>query len=124
MARQLRKPLPCAQCNARCCRYMALKVATPQTEDDYEDMRWYLLHQGVRALVDPEGIWYLSFDNPCERIGKDGKCLQYETRPQICRDYPRKDDPCESTGTLFVHTFHTPEELDAWLKREPAGALP
>ena len=120
MARPLRKSLSCAQCNARCCRYMAIKVATPKTEDDFDDLRWYLLHRDVRVLVDPEGLWYVAFDNPCERIGKDGRCMKYEERPQICRDYPKGDDPCESDGTLFVHDFSTIEQFEGWLRQETA----
>ena len=55
MACQVREPLPCAQCNALCCRYMAIKVDTPRTADDYDDVRWYLLHRDVRVLVDTDG---------------------------------------------------------------------
>ncbi|MDX9981999.1 MAG: YkgJ family cysteine cluster protein [Lentisphaeria bacterium] len=121
MACQVREPLPCAQCNARCCRYMAIKVDTPRTADDYDDVRWYLLHRDVRVLVDTDGIWYVAFDTPCERIGKDGRCLQYDARPQICRDYP-KGNPCEGTSALFVHDFNTVDEFDGWLQRQLVAA--
>ena len=28
----------------------------------------------------------------CDRLGTDGRCMQYEDRPQVCRHYPPKED--------------------------------
>ncbi len=114
MARRPKRTLPCAECNALCCRYMAVEVDTPETEEDYDDVRWYLLHRNVRVLIDREGDWLVAFDSPCEWLGEDGRCRDYEHRPLLCRSYPHGKDPCEFEGGLFVAEFATVEEFDAW----------
>jgi Fe-S-cluster containining protein len=93
---------------------MAVAVDVPETEEDFDDVRWYLLHRNVRVLIDPEDDWYVAFDTPCERLGKDGQCLDYENRPELCRDYPHDGEPCEFEGGIFVEEFSTVEEFDAW----------
>ena len=114
MARRFMKTLPCAQCGALCCRYMALEVDTPETAEEYDDVRWYLLHQKVRVLIDPDGDWFVAFDTPCEQLGPDGRCQDYENRPELCRSYPHDGEPCEFEGGMFVQEFATVAEFDAW----------
>lgn len=51
----------------------------------------------VRPLVEqlssypPEGKTLVQFD--CERLGADGRCTDYENRPETCRVYEAKSDP-------------------------------
>ena len=42
-----------------------------------------------RGQHKPHGvIWAFN----CDRLGKDGRCMQYEDRPTICRSYEPKTD--------------------------------
>ncbi|RMF80705.1 MAG: YkgJ family cysteine cluster protein, partial [Planctomycetota bacterium] len=33
----------CEHCTGFCCRYIALPIEEPETRQDYDDIRWYLL---------------------------------------------------------------------------------
>jgi len=34
-----------------CCRYFALQIDNPKTADDYDNIRWYLVHENVVAFT-------------------------------------------------------------------------
>jgi len=82
----------CSYCAAKCCRYIALAIDTPECWADFEYIRWYLLHERA-AVFTEEDTWYLLVYNRCKHLGEDNLCKTYETRPQICRDYTTKN--CE-----------------------------
>jgi uncharacterized protein len=82
----------CEYCTAKCCRYFALPIETPETYEDYEFIRWFLLHDRATVFREDED-WYLLVHTECEHLQSDNRCGIYETRPQICRDYTTKD--CE-----------------------------
>ena len=78
---------PCARCGAVCCKHVALEIDKPTNKQDYDYIRWYLLHKKVEVFTD-EGKWYLKHETECEKLLPNGRCGIYETRPSICRDYP------------------------------------
>jgi Fe-S-cluster containining protein len=82
----------CEYCNAKCCRYFALAMETPEDFEDYEFMRWFLLHDRASVFREDDD-WYLLVHTTCKHLQSDNRCGIYETRPQICRDYTTKD--CE-----------------------------
>ncbi len=82
----------CEYCTAKCCRYFALPIETPETFEDYEFIRWFLLHDRATVFREDDD-WYLLVHTECEHLQADNRCGIYETRPQICRDYTTKD--CE-----------------------------
>ncbi len=82
----------CSYCTAKCCRYYALPIDTPTTWEDFEHLRWFVMH-GRTALFVDDGTWYLLVYGDCENLRDDYLCGIYETRPQICRDYSA--DNCE-----------------------------
>jgi Fe-S-cluster containining protein len=101
----------CASCTALCCRYIALEIDRPRTERDFEDLRWYLLHEKISIFVDGK-TWFLNVETRCKALGADNLCTIYETRPAICREY--KNDFCDKDGGEFDLLFETPEELMAY----------
>jgi Fe-S-cluster containining protein len=105
--------LPCDKCNGLCCRYFCFQIDTPDDYDEFEDIRWYLYHEGVRVHVDEDGDWYIQMDNVCKNLGEDNLCMIYDDRPLICRSY---GDSCEQTGGDYgyQHEFETAEQLDAY----------
>ncbi len=99
----------CDFCGAKCCRYFALPIDTPDCWKDFEFLRWYLLHNRA-TLFTEDDCWYLLVHTKCKHLGDDSLCLQYETRPQICRDYTTKR--CEyEDDWVYDHYFEAPEQV-------------
>ena len=76
----------CDQCAALCCRYFALPLDNPETKRDYDNIRWYLLHEKVVIFIESKQ-WYIGILNRCRALQSDNRCGIYETRPTICRSY-------------------------------------
>lgn len=107
----------CEHCTAVCCRYLALPIDKPRTRRDYDDVRWYLMHEGVQVFVE-EGDWYIQFQTRCKNLAANNLCMVYETRPLICRDY--KPGECDySEGSYgYDHMFTHPRHIeDFYFKR-------
>ncbi len=106
----------CFKCDARCCRYFAFEIDKPDTFEEFENIRWYIMHQGVTVHVDT-GDWYISIPVPCKNIGPDNLCAIYDDRPLICRKY--SNDNCEAHEGDFEyeHEFKTPEAIDAYARQ-------
>jgi Fe-S-cluster containining protein len=107
----------CRTCGARCCRYIATEIDTPTCKRDYDHIRWYLLHETVHVFMDHDNDWYLEVESPCEYLGPDGRCMNYEHRPRICRKYGADDLNCEflSEDEPHVIRFSTATEYEDWL---------
>lgn len=74
----------CDSCQAKCCNYFALEVDTPESIDDFENLRWYLAHGGAVVYVE-SGLWHLHIENRCNHLDTNFRCMIYEKRPKICR---------------------------------------
>ena len=102
----------CEYCTAKCCKYFALPIDTPDSRADFEFIRWYLLHEYATVFVDEE-TWYLLVHTPCKHLEADNRCGIYETRPQICRDY--SNDNCEyEDDYTYERYFETPEQIEEY----------
>ena len=106
---------PCAGCGARCCRYFALNIDTPETRGDFENLRWFLLHKDCEIWVE-DGDWHLQINRSCKALNPDGACTIYEDRPTICRRY--KADACDRNGDGYDHEHHftKPEQIAAFAR--------
>lgn len=99
----------CEFCTAKCCRYFALPIETPTERNDFDYLRWYMIHGRVSVFVD-EGTWYLMVHADCKHLLSDHRCGIYETRPQICRDYTTEN--CEyEDDACYDKFFETPEQI-------------
>ncbi len=99
----------CDFCPAKCCNYFALPIETPDTREELENIRWYMLHEQVSMFVD-DGDWYLMVHTRCSKLRDDNLCGIYDIRPQICRDY--STDNCEYDGDgCYDQLFETPEQI-------------
>jgi Fe-S-cluster containining protein len=104
----------CKYCTAKCCRYFALPLETPDSFSDYEYIRWYLLHDRATAFIE-DGTWYLLVHTRCKHLGGDNLCRSYATRPKICRDYSTKD--CEyEDDWVYEHYFETSEQVAEYVE--------
>jgi len=106
----------CGQCGARCCRYFCFEIDKPRDYEAFENIRWYLLHEGVTVHVDRKR-WYISIDNPCKAIGPDGRCTIYENRPMICGTY--EADGCDASGGDYEYEefFSSPQQIQEYARR-------
>ena len=99
----------CDHCSAKCCRYFALPIDAPTTFQDYEFIRWYLLHDKATVFTENDD-WYLLVHTTCKHLREDNRCGIYETRPQICREY--STDKCEyEDDWVYDRYFETAEQV-------------
>lgn len=99
----------CSHCGAKCCRYFALPIDTPTERQDFEYIRWYLLHERATVFTEDDS-WYLLVHNKCKLLGEDNLCGAYETRPGVCREYTTKK--CEyEDDWVYDRYFETPEQV-------------
>ena len=104
----------CDYCSAKCCKYFALPIDTPENRKDYDFIRWYLLHDAATVFTEDD-TWYLLVHTHCRHLGEDNRCGIYETRPQICRDY--STDACEYDETwTYERYFETPGQLEEFVE--------
>jgi len=94
---------PCDGCNAKCCRYIALEIDTPEDRNAQENIRWYLSHTGVQVYVE-DGKWHLQVNTKCRHLDKNNRCGNYADRPKICRSY--KTGNCENSNTEYDYELH------------------
>jgi Fe-S-cluster containining protein len=72
-----------------------LEIDAPETRQQYDDIRWYLVHQNVFVFIEKKK-WYLGIYSRCKHLQEDNRCGIYETRPRICRQY--STDNCDYHG--------------------------
>ncbi len=102
----------CSHCTAKCCRYFALPIDTPETWEDFEYIRWFLLHDRA-AIFTEEGSWYLLVYTKCKHLRDDNLCGIYDTRPQVCRDYSTTN--CEyEDDWVYDHYWETSEQVEEY----------
>ena len=105
----------CDQCAALCCRYFALPIDNPTTRKDFDNVRWYLLHENVTIFVE-KSQWYLGVAARCKKLQSDNRCGIYLTRPSVCRAY--STDNCDWHGGeySFEHMFTSCAQLEQHAK--------
>ncbi len=113
----------CEHCAGACCRYLALPLDVPEDRRDFDDIRWYLMHEGISVFVE-EGDWYVQIQTRCKNLRDDNLCGVYESRPSICRDYKAED--CDYSGGQFGydHLFTHPVQLEAYYLETFGRKLP
>lgn len=99
----------CDYCTAKCCKYFALPIDTPETLKDFEYMRWFLLHDRA-AVFTEDDTWYILVHTTCKHLLPNNRCGIYETRPLICREYTT--DNCEyHDDWVYERYFETAEQV-------------
>jgi len=106
----------CKQCGGKCCRYFCFQIDEPDSFDQFDDIRWFLLHEGISVHID-EGEWYISIANRCKALDEDSRCTAYEDRPLICRRYTRAT--CDFTAGDYGYDehFRTTEDIEAHARK-------
>jgi len=102
-------------CGARCCRYVTTAIEAPRATVDWDEIRWWLAHEGTMVTKDEDG-WMLHVQTRCRHLLPNNLCGIYETRMMACEEY--EADSCEFTGDVDyqVH-LRTEAELADHLER-------
>ena len=106
----------CEHCTAVCCKYVALPLERPTTARDFDDIRWYLMHENMTVFVE-DGDWYVQFATTCRGLEPDNRCGIYETRPQICREYEAGGCDYEGGSHDYEHLFTRPEHIEKYVAK-------
>ncbi|TWT41920.1 hypothetical protein RAS1_30440 [Phycisphaerae bacterium RAS1] len=105
----------CEHCTAVCCRYIALPIDTPKDREDFDYVRWYLMHEGIGVFVE-DGDWYITMSTSCRHVQADNRCGVYATRPKICREYTTESCDYHSGDYNWSQHFTCPEHLDVYVR--------
>ena len=105
----------CRRCGAKCCKYFCFEIDTPDDVDEFEDIRWYLCHEGVSVHID-KGDWFISIDNRCKMLDENDQCTCYDDRPLICRKYDLGNCDYTSGDYGYDEVFTTPQELEDYAR--------
>lgn len=108
----------CNKCGGKCCNYFCFEIDEPEDYEEFEDIRWYVLHDGVSVHID-DGDWYIAIENRCQALDPYGQCSIYEDRPLICRSYST-DDGCDYTGSgdyEYDEEFRSPEQVERYARK-------
>jgi uncharacterized protein len=104
----------CNHCAAKCCRYFALPLDTPSTWEEFDSLRWFLMHDRAAVFVEDD-CWYLLVQTPCKHLRPDNLCSIYATRPGICRQY--KTGNCEfQENWVYDHFLETSEQVEEYVE--------
>jgi uncharacterized protein len=107
----------CDSCAALCCRYIALPIENPTGVKDYDNIRWYLMHQNVVVFVENDQ-WYISFLARCKHITADNRCGIYTTRPRICRGYDTENCDWHGGDYGYEFLFTSAEQLREYAEKK------
>lgn len=105
----------CDRCVALCCRYFAFEIDRPRTRRDFDDIRWFLLHEDAAVFVE-DGKWYLQVNRRCKALLPDNRCGIYENRPAICRAYTTRECDWHGDEYDYEKLFVDPDQLMAYAR--------
>lgn len=79
----------CFECKGYCCKYVTVDIESPSDWEDYDEIRWYIIHKNVIVYKpEDEEDWKIEFRTPCEYLNKKKNiCKQYKNRPDVCIEY-------------------------------------
>lgn len=107
----------CANCDAKCCKHVAIQIDDPEDWDDFENIKWYIMHQNMEVFKDNEGDWLVEFKTPCKFLGEHEECKAYDYRPKVCRDYTEENCVLYGEGDYYEERFLTVEDVEAYKRK-------
>jgi len=110
----------CPKCKSQCCKSVTIEIDTPHSKKDFDEIKWFVLHENVIVYIDTERKWNLEFVSPCKALDKNGLCTIYKDRPIICRLYPKSDESCVFEDNPCRKIFTKAEEVTAYFDKKKA----
>ena len=108
---------PCGECGGSCCKYVAIEIDKPSSKTNYDNIRWYLLHENVNVFVDHDGHWYIEFRTPCLKQLEDNNCRSHAARPKICAGHGNAEGECEFYDSPYREYFSNEKEFITYLNK-------
>lgn len=103
------------QCGGRCCRYLTVQVSAPRGHSDWDEVRWWLAHEGVMVTKDEDG-WMLHVSTRCQNLQPNNLCGIYGSRMTTCSEYEAEN--CEFTGDVpYAVELHSVGDLADYLEK-------
>ena len=62
-----------------------------------KEQEYYKAH----GLTVKDGILYVHLNHQCPHLTKENLCDIYDERPQICREFPNKNNPVLPGGCIW-----------------------
>ena len=104
----------CDHCPAKCCHYLASPIDTPETQQDFDYIRWYLLHNNATVFVEsgrlePAVYSTCRFLRPttAAESTRPGRRFAATIRPTIANT---QDD------WVYEKYFETPEQVKEYME--------
>lgn len=107
----------CKGCG-KCCKYVAIEIDKPETKEDFENIKWYVIHKGVKVFQDVEENWFVEFSSHCKFLKSDNLCGIYDKRPSVCRGYDA--DTCLNNNEDYEEkvTFNNLKDVEEYVKKK------
>ena len=109
---------PCTECGGRCCKYVAIGMDKPSTKKDYDNIRWYLLHENINVFIDHDGNWFTEFRTDCSVQNSNHGCNIYVQRPEICKGHGNAEGECEFYDYPYKEYFSVEKDFLNYLKKK------
>ncbi len=113
------RPKNCFECNQECCKNVIVQMDEPETEDDWEEIKWQVAHDNVRVIKDNDDDWCVEFLTTCSHQASDGKCMIYENRPGKCREHSAENCIINGEGEYYKVILNTIEDVEKYLRENP-----
>jgi len=110
------KNLTCQECDGKCCKYIVIEIDIPETEKDFEEIKWFVCHRNVFVYIDEDGSWNVEFVTPCRYLNKEHKCEIYGDRPDTCKEYSQDSCPFHNIYKE-IQRFEKPEDVDEYVEK-------
>ena len=109
----------CKGCGA-CCKKIGFDISTPETLEEFEDIKWYLFHKGISVYIDRGNEWTVEVQTRCKQLDSKGRCKIYESRPPICYGFDPKmcdiDEDEQNDDSDIGREFLKPEDVEEYIE--------
>lgn len=105
--------ISCEGCS-KCCEYIAVEIDKPETEEDFENIKWFLLHKNVKVFIQEEEN--NEDDDDDDEYGEESENIENNDNDNIEQSFENEEEDDEDDDEVEEHwflQFHTPcKELD------------
>ncbi|MBW3004802.1 YkgJ family cysteine cluster protein [Candidatus Woesearchaeota archaeon] len=118
---------PCKGCPALCCKFVAVELDEPESEKDWDEIKWMLCHENITVYKDNDGDWLVEFATNCRMLDEKNHCKIYDKRPKLCREHDPESCVTHGEGDVHIILFEKPEDVDEYrelLKKGPVEKFP
>jgi uncharacterized protein len=106
----------CENCDAQCCKYVAIEIDVPETLEDFENIKWYVCHENVHVYVEDDGSWNVEFITPCRHLSQENRCTYYKNRPEICKEYNQEECTFHNDYTE-IFSFRKIQDVEDYIEK-------